>query len=199
MNPHFFYNALNTIQSFIFENDKRNASTYLSKFSRLTRTILEMSEKETVSLYEEIEALKLYLDIEKARFNTDFEYQIEIDSSIDLEFIKIPSMLIQPYVENAIKHGLLHKSNQKTLSLKFKKNQIHLEIQIEDNGIGRIKSMALNKIKNSNHQSFATEANLKRLTALNTENSTLVVEYIDKVDLNGIASGTIVFIRIPIS
>ncbi len=197
MNPHFFYNALNTIQSFIFENDKRNASTYLSKFSKLTRTILEMSEKETVSLLEEIEALKLYLDIEKVRFNKDFEYQIELDPNIDLEFIKIPSMLIQPYVENAVKHGLLHKNHQKLLNLRFKKNNMHLEIQIEDNGIGRVKSMALNKIKDSNHKSFATEANLKRLNVLNAENITVVVEYIDKQDLNGIASGTIVTIRIP--
>ncbi len=198
MNPHFFYNALNTIQAFIYDDDKRNASTYLSKFSKLTRTILEMSEKETVTLFEEIEALKLYLDIEKARFTNDFEYTVKINPELDLEFIKIPSMLIQPYVENAVKHGLLHKKELKKLDIAFKRIDSDLIINIEDNGIGRQKSEELNKIKNSGHQSFATKANLKRLNLLNN-NAKLGIEYIDKKDSHNNASGTIVVIRIPIS
>ncbi len=199
MNPHFFYNALNTIQAFIYKDDKRNASTYLSKFSKLTRTILEMSEKETVSLFEEIEALKLYLDIEQVRFTNDFEYTIHVNRQVDIEFIKIPSMLIQPYVENAIKHGLLHKKEKKYLNLSFEKNDTTLVVQIEDNGIGRQKSEALNKIKNSGHQSFATAANLKRLNLMNTNNAQLNVEFIDKKDKDGNSGGTLVIIRIPIA
>jgi Histidine kinase/Two component regulator propeller len=198
MNPHFFYNALNTIQAFIYDDDKRNASTYLSKFSKLTRTILEMSEKETVTLLEEIEALKLYLDIEKARFTNDFEYTVKINPELDLEFIKIPSMLIQPYVENAVKHGLLHKKELKKLDITFKRIDSDLIINIEDNGIGRQKSEELNKIKNSGHQSFATEANLKRLNLLNN-NAKLGIEFIDKRDRHDNATGTIVVIKIPIS
>jgi ligand-binding sensor domain-containing protein len=120
MNPHFFYNALNTIQSYILSNDKKQAVSYLSKFSTLTRTILEMSEKENITLSEEIKTLGLYLDIEKARFDEDFSYEINIAYGIDIENIKIPTMLLQPYVENAVKHGLLHKKGEKKLPLILK-------------------------------------------------------------------------------
>jgi sensor histidine kinase YesM len=120
MNPHFFYNALNTIQSYILSNDKKQAVSYLSKFSTLTRTILEMSEKENITLSDEIKTLGLYLDIEKARFDEDFSYEINIAYGIDIENIKIPSMLLQPYVENAVKHGLLHKKGEKKLPLILK-------------------------------------------------------------------------------
>jgi len=113
MNPHFFYNALNTIQAYIFTNDKKNASSYLAKFSKLTRMILEMSEKETISIQNEIEALKLYLELEKMRFEEDFNFVIEVQNSVDIDMIKIPSMLVQPYTENAVKHGLMHAKGEK--------------------------------------------------------------------------------------
>ena len=123
MNPHFFYNALNTLQSYILSNDKKQAVSYLSKFSSLTRTILEMTEKDWVTIAEEIKTLGLYLDIEKARFDDDFEYTITLDPLIDSDTVKIPSMLLQPYVENAVKHGLLHKSGIKTISITFQKKE----------------------------------------------------------------------------
>ncbi|MBP9601781.1 MAG: histidine kinase, partial [Lutibacter sp.] len=158
MNPHFFYNALNTIQSFILTNEKKQAVSYLSKFSTLTRTILEMSEKENITLSEEIKTLGLYLDIEKARFDEDFSYEINIGYGIDIENIKIPSMLLQPYVENAVKHGLLHKKGEKRLTIDFERIFDSLKITIDDNGIGRQKSAELKAIKNKDHLSFATEA-----------------------------------------
>jgi len=198
MNPHFLFNALNTIQSFIMSEDKRNASTYLSKFSKLTRLILEMSEKETITLADEIESLKLYLDLEKIRFE-HLEYNITSHSSVNAESIHIPSMIVQPYVENAIKHGLLHKKNNRKLSISFERlSNSKLLITIDDNGIGRKRSQELNHIKHTKHKSFATEANLKRLDILNQDNQDISIEYIDKFDNVNQAAGTTVKIIIPI-
>lgn len=200
MNPHFFYNALNTIQSYIFTDDKRNASSYLAKFSKLTRMILEMSEKDTVSLTEEVDALILYLELEKARFNEDdFNFSIVVDSSLDLDIVKIPSMIVQPYVENAIKHGLLHKKGKKKLTVDFYVDGNNLCISVDDNGIGRKKSGELAKIKSDKHKPFATMANLKRIEILNKGNNKIGVEYNDKADFSGIATGTTVHITIPVN
>jgi sensor histidine kinase YesM len=200
MNPHFFYNALNTIQSFILSNDKKQAINYLSKFSNLTRTILEMTEKETISIAEEVKTLGLYLDIEKARFEEDFTYKIDIDTAIDAENNKIPTMLLQPYVENAVKHGLLHKQGEKRVTISFKKEAEHLIVSIEDNGIGRQKSAELNAIKNKNHISFATEAIQNRVNLLNQYNQkNISIQYIDKTNLGNQSTGTIVVFEIPIT
>ena len=204
MNPHFFYNALNTIQSFIFTDNKREASNYLAKFSKLTRMILEMSEKDKVALSEEIKSLSLYLELEKMCFDDgDFDFQIIIDENINLEYTKIPSMIIQPYIENAIKHGLLHTKNKKNLHIilaqKITNNNINLIITIDDNGIGRKRSTEINETKREKHQSFATKANQKRLEILNqnTQNKVLV-DFIDNFDDQNQAIGTKVIITIPI-
>ena len=200
MNPHFFYNALNTIQSFILSNDKKQAVSYLSKFSNLTRTILEMTEKETISIAEEVKTLSLYLDIEKARFEEDFNYHILVDNEIDAENIKIPTMLLQPYVENAVKHGLLHKQGEKAVTIHFQKETEHIKISIDDNGIGRQKSTELNAIKNKNHNSFATEAMQNRVNLLNQYNQkNISIQYIDKTNLNNQPTGTSVVFEIPIT
>lgn len=200
MNPHFFYNALNTIQSYIFSDDKRNASAYLSKFSALTRMILEMSEKDRISINQEIKALSLYLEIEKARFNDDFNFEIQIDHSVDAELITIPPMLIQPYVENAVKHGLLHKKERKQLYISMLKSNGILIVQIEDNGIGRKKANEINQSRADKHQSFSTQANQKRLDLLNKGKTKRVgVEFIDLIDGKDVALGTRVILTIPIS
>jgi len=200
MNPHFFYNALNTIQSFILSNDKKQAVSYLSKFSTLTRTILEMSEKENITLSEEIKTLGLYLDIEKARFDEDFSYDINIGYGIDIENIKIPSMLLQPYVENAVKHGLLHKKGEKKVTIDFERIFDSLKITIDDNGIGRQKSAELKAIKNKDHLSFATEAMQNRIELLNQyKQQNITINFEDKINKNGQSSGTKVIIEIPIT
>ena len=200
MNPHFFYNALNTIQSFILSNDKKQAVTYLSKFSNLTRTILEMTEKETISIADEAKTLGLYLDIEQARFEEDFTYKIIIDPEIDAENIKIPTMLLQPYVENAVKHGLLHKQGSKVVAIHFQKKKEIIEISIDDNGIGRQKSAELNALKNKNHLSFATEATEKRIDLLNQYNqNNISIQYLDKTNLSNQPTGTTVVFEIPIT
>ena len=199
MNPHFFYNALNTIQSFIFADDKKNASTYLSKFSKLTRLILEMSEKEMITLAEEVQALQLYLDIEKIRFNDKLNFDIIVADNIEPEILKIPPMIIQPYVENAIKHGLLHKKEEGRLLIDFATRNHALVVTIDDNGIGRKKSAELNTIKENKHQPFATAANQKRLEILNKHQKNLAVEFIDKVDQAGNSTGTTVIISLPLN
>lgn len=199
MNPHFIFNALNTIQSFIYLNDKQQATEYLGKFSQLTRTILDMSNKNSVSLEEEIAAMLLYLDLEKIRFDEAMDYTIEVSPQVNPALVRIPSMIIQPYVENAVKHGLLHKKGERWLKLSFDLQNNMLKVTVEDNGIGRARSEELNKIKNKQHQSFATQANEKRLDALNRGNSGAVsVRYIDKVSVHGGPQGTTVVLMIAI-
>jgi sensor histidine kinase YesM len=198
MNPHFFYNALNTIQAYIFKNDKLNANNYLAKFSKLTRIILEMSEKDTILLSDEINAIKLYLDLEQMRFSNDFIYQINVSKDIKVDTTEFPPMLLQPYVENAIKHGLLHLNKEKVLIISIISEGNNLIISIDDNGIGRVKSNEINKQKNKGHQSFATQAIDKRLEILNKGRvNKISVEYVDKYN-NGIPTGTKVILIIPI-
>lgn len=198
MNPHFFYNALNTIQAYIFSDDKRNAITYLNKFSNLTRMILEMSEKELVPLSQEVKALTLYLELEKSRFQNNFNYEFEVDQAIDQEMVSIPAMLIQPYVENSIKHGLLHKSEDRQLKLEISRSGNLLSVTIDDNGVGREQSAKINSQRPDKPKSFSTNANQMRLELLNNGRSNKVgVKYIDKQDDRG-SLGTTVIITIPL-
>jgi len=200
MNPHFFYNALNTIQSYILDSDKKQAVGYLSKFSALTRTILEMSENEYINLNEEIKMIGFYLDIEKARFSDGFEYTIDLRHIATDEDIRIPSLLLQPYVENAIKHGLLHKQGDKKLNISFEKTNQILRVTIDDNGIGRQRSAELNRIKSQKPQSFATEAIQNRIDLLNEgRNEKITVQYIDKISVADNPLGTTVVIEIPLN
>jgi len=198
MNPHFLFNALNTIQSYIYTSDKENASRYLGKFSELTRMILDMSNKEIVAVAEEIKALQLYLELEQIRFEDKLMYSLNVDENISTETSYIPSMLIQPYVENAIKHGLLHKKTDRQLLVSFVKKDTGIMVTIDDNGIGRKRSAELNKAKTKHHESFATGANEKRLQILNKGmQQHIYLEIIDKEDAGGHAAGTSVHIYIP--
>lgn len=199
MNPHFFYNALNTIQAFIFTNDKTRANNYLAKFSKLTRLILENSEKETIILCDEINSLQLYLELEKIRFKDTFEYSIQIAENLDADNTEIPPMLIQPYVENAIKHGLLHLESTRVLKINFEINNKLLFVIIDDNGVGRKRSEEINNMKHEKPESFSTKANQSRLEILNKGKTNKIgVDYSDKVDSNGKPLGTTVTLTIPI-
>jgi two-component system LytT family sensor kinase len=199
MNPHFFYNALNTIQSYIFSDDKRNATTYLNKFSNLTRMILEMSEKDRVPLRQEIRALTLYLELEKSRFHENFSFQLNVDDQIDQEMVSIPTMLIQPYVENAIKHGLLHKTDNRELMIDIKQSEQTLQVSIDDNGVGRAQSAEYNKQRPDKPESFSSQANQIRLDILNNGRQSKVgVQFIDKHNEHQAPAGTTVIISIPL-
>jgi two-component sensor histidine kinase len=199
MNPHFIFNALNTIQSYIYLNEKQQASTYLVKFSELTRMILEMSNYETISLADEIKTLKLYLELEAMRFEDTLIFEINVAENIKTEMCKIPSMLIQPYVENAVKHGLLHKKDDRRVSVDFFIEDNLLNVVIDDNGIGREKSKQINDARKNKPQSFATIANQKRLELLNLGlNVNIGIEIIDKYDEQNMPSGTKVILKIPL-
>ncbi len=200
MNPHFVFNALNTIQSFIYSNDKSKANSYLGKFSNLIRIILDSSSKKAISLTEEVETLQLYIDLEVMRFENTLQANIYVDNSLDTDSISIPPMLIQPFVENAIKHGLLHKINNRKLNISFKPsaNKKALEIEIDDNGIGREQSALINAQKKDEHNSFAIKANQTRIDLLNQLSyNKIVLEIIDKKDADNIAKGTTVKLFIP--
>ena len=197
MNPHFVFNALNSIQDFILLNQKELASDYLGDFADLMRGYLDHSQEDKISLQEEIELLELYLKLEKVRFEDDFVYEVNTAKVLD-KSISIPSFLIQPYVENALKHGLLHKKGIKKLIIKFTQhNDKILECEIEDNGIGREASA---KIKaNSKHKSFASEANKTRLELLNSNSKDKIgAQIIDLIDASNQNSGTLVKLTIPI-
>jgi hypothetical protein len=199
MNPHFIFNALNTIQSYIYLNDKQNASSYLVKFSELTRMILDMSNDDLINLRDELKTLRLYLDLEKMRFEDTLICDLSIDEDLDLDHAKIPSMLIQPYIENALKHGLMHKKNERKLWLKFEGRGAFLEVTIEDNGVGRKKAEEINQQKASKREVFALEANQKRIELLNVGHQEQInVQIIDKHDPDGTATGTKVVLRLPI-
>ncbi len=199
MNPHFMFNALNSIQEFILTNDKRKANTYMGKFADLMRMTLDMSNKKLIDLTDEIKVLELYLELEALRFEEHFTYKLTTDDKVRNADIQLPSMLIQPYVENAIKHGLLHKQGEKELSVSFTiEEQNILSCTIADNGIGRKRSNEINTMRKVQYTSFATGATQKRLELLNHERQqTIAVKYDDLEDNNGISQGTKVSIKIP--
>ncbi len=198
MNPHFIFNALNSIQEYIVLNEKDLASSYLIKFSRLIRIYLDHSREDNVWLSEEIKALEIYLELEKNRFEDLLDYTISVSEEIQTKSIKIPSLFIQPYVENALKHGLLHKPNDRQLTIIFKLNALKdaLICSIEDNGIGIKASQEINALRSPLHKSFATNANEKRVELLNSNRERKIT--VDTVDLAlAKAAGTRVVIMIP--
>lgn len=202
MNPHFMFNALTTVQEQIMQGSKGEAYTQLGNFATLTRQVLSASGKKHISLEEEVEMLTLYLDFEKKRFGDSFLFDIDLADDIDPEELKIPPMLVQPYAENAMKHGLLHKTTgDRLLKISFSmENDTMLRVEIEDNGVGRKKSAEFNAQKiNKSHQSFATAATGKRLELLNLGLDTPITsEIIDLYDTQGAATGTKAIIFVPV-
>lgn len=201
MNPHFIFNTLNSIQDFILLNEKENANFYLGKFSKLMRMVLDMSNKEQITFKEEIELLKVYLELEALRFDKDFYYKIsgEDKLSYSQDSIEFPPLLIQPFVENAIKHGLLHRKGKKVLFIDFTLEDDILTCTINDNGVGRKISNEINAIRQKSYASFATNATKNRLDLINSVHQNAVsVTYIDKKDKEDIAIGTEVIVKIAI-
>ena len=198
MNPHFMFNILNAVQGLIYSNQKSRATEYLGKFSDLMRKILDTSDKNEVTIEKEFETLDLYISLEKARFEDDFEYRISFPPNVDLARYKIPSMIIQPFVENAIKHGLMHKPGFKKLDIKVEFLNDVWCFTIDDNGIGRKASEIINQ-KIKKHISFATKAIESRVKLINkTTNITIDIEIIDKKSKLEEPLGTRIKIYIPI-
>lgn len=194
MNPHFIFNSLNTISYFVVSEQKNKAKEYLKKFSKLLRTILNFSQQDTVTLQEEIDALKNYLEIEATRFDDSFKYEFLIEESIELEAIKIPPMILQPFVENAIIHGLRNSQKEsKLLSIKILDEENLVKIIIKDNGIGRKES---EKFKSANpNKSFGIHITQQRVELYNhTSTNKITIETHDLLD----ESGTEVILRISV-
>jgi ligand-binding sensor domain-containing protein len=197
MNPHFLFNSLNSIQSFIVNSDIDNAIHYLSKFSQLMRRTLSNSRESYVTLRDELQALQLYIEIEKLRFNDKFEYKIIIDPEIDESFIEIPPMILQPYVENAIIHGLMHKSEVGHLLIELKLINENLQVIIQDDGVGRERASEIKRESGIERKSRGMLITSERLEILNQyTKDTYTVKVVDLTNEQGLPSGTSVEITI---
>lgn len=198
MNPHFIFNSLNSIRAYVISNETKKASDYLNKFARVIRLILHYSSKDTISLKEELEALSLYIELEQMRFREDFGFTLKIGTGVNFETLLLPPLILQPYVENAIVHGLAPKTGAKELLVEVSKSNSNLCFVIRDNGVGRSYSKDIRSVRDPQHKSVAMELTRKRIELSGDKRSE--EENIKVVDLmeNGHPSGTEVRIKLPL-
>ena len=198
MNPHFMFNSLNSIKSYVLEAKPEIAADYLSRFSHLIRRILHNSREKNISLNEEIETLDLYLSLEQFRFENAFQYKIEKDHKLIENEITIPPMLLQPFIENAIWHGLMHKKEAGRLLLNFELENGNLKCIIDDNGIGRRKAKELKSLSARKHKSMGLSITQNRVQLMNSLDSMgIEIEIIDKM-INEVSEGTKIILTIPL-
>jgi hypothetical protein len=194
MNPHFIFNALTSIQNYMYRNDPDATAGYLARFSFLMRSILSNSSKDSISLAEEIEILKSYIELEKMRLNHSFEYEILYSEELETELIHIPPMLIQPFIENAIRHGLGEIKNNGMLSVSFEDRGEFLQIQIVDNGIGINESRKSNR---AGHKSMALSIFTQRMQLIRKRSRKIPPPRIEDRSESG-SEGTFVELYLPI-
>ena len=198
MNPHFIFNALNSIKKFVISNDAENADIYLGKFSRLIRSILNTTRESDISLGKEIEMLTLYLELEKLRFGEKLDYHIHLDPSLKEGSIFIPTMIVQPFIENAILHGIMHKDCcDGKIWISFLDHGDHLEINVKDNGVGRKAAADISLNNKDSHNSLGIEVTAKRLEALKTNSKVPSGFEIEDLEEGGNPAGTLVKIFVP--
>ena len=199
MNPHFLFNSLNSIKLYIINNDKKNAVHYLNKFSKLVRKILEASSLKEISLAEELETVDLYMNIENIRFSNEINFNVSIDDDIDIHTVKIPSLILQPFLENALWHGLSSKEGEKKIDLQVSSDTGNfIEISITDNGVGRDASEIIKKNRVLKHKSVGIEITKERLTNFAKDyQNTFDVTINDLFDKDNNAIGTRVVLHIP--
>lgn len=199
MNPHFIFNSLNSINMFILENNKLQASEYLSKFSRLVRLILQNSQETFIPLEKELDALQLYLELESLRFQDKFEYRISVSDEIDITVLKVAPLIIQPYVENAIWHGLMHKKEHGHLAVELYQEGRTLLCKITDDGIGRKQASAL-KGSSAATKSLGMRITADRIALLQQQKDKNTSIFITDLMLpDGKPGGTEVLIKIPVN
>ena len=196
MNPHFIFNALNSVNHFIAQQDERTANKFLSEFSQLMRLVMENSQEDFIPFNKEQEILLLYLKLEHYRFRDKFEYEIQIDESINAEAVEVPPMLIQPYIENAVWHGLRYKETKGKLSLHFLKADSHMIVKIQDDGIGRKRSAELKTQNQRKHNSTGIRNIDERLSIINKVYKT---NYRVEIEDATSGTGTIVSIYLPLT
>jgi signal transduction histidine kinase len=192
MNPHFIFNCLNSIQSFIINNDLETTNEYLTEFAHLIRQTMDCAEKGAISITHEIKYLSRYIELEKMRFGHSFDYSISVDEAIDTDNTYLPSMILQPYVENSIRHGVRHKTDGRGLiEIGFRQQGEQLLCIVEDNGIGRLKARQLRSQVHVEYQSKGMTLAAERVKALNRQHNEFVaIEVIDKVDAEKAPTGT---------
>lgn len=199
MNPHFIFNALNSIQTFMMKNETEQALAYLSRFARLIRNVLDHSQLNSISITRETDMLENYLELERLRLSERFDYRIMIDPKLDSDFLEIPAMVIQPFVENAIWHGLQHKNERGLLTIEFIRRENQILCVIEDNGIGRDAATTLKQQSHPTHISRGVQITKDRLQIYNSRfkmDASFDIE--DLKDANGNATGTRVNLWFPL-
>lgn len=194
MNPHFIFNALNSIQALVVKGDTKSSYKYLSSFSDLIRGALTNSESELVNFEDELKMLQHYVELEKLRFKNELNVEIVRNG---VEGILVPPMLIQPFVENAIKHGLLHKEGEKQLRIEFELGE-ELVCTITDNGVGRKRANEIQERQGRKYTSFSTSAIERRFSILKRIHGEQLGFDVDDLEENGISTGTKVILRIPV-
>jgi len=197
MNPHFIFNCLNSIKVLMQEREIDKGVTYLTTFSKLIRTLFNNADKKEITLYDEIETCKLYLQLEAMRFDSKFSYAVHIDDAIDLKSVHVPALIIQPFIENAIWHGIVPKKNEGKVLLSVQKNKDTIEIIIDDDGIGREASRQNKASANIGHQSKGVNLTQSRLELDNIlQERQAKLQIFDKLDETGKPSGTKVILQI---
>lgn len=199
MNPHFIFNSLASIQNSIINDDPLKASKYLSRFSKLFRNILESSNEELIPLEEEIKTIENYLELQKIRFPEKFDYTIKTDERLDPENIRVPPMIAQPFIENAIEHGIKHLDSKGNVSVRFRMQNDMIELSVEDDGIGRKKAQDIRNMQDPSHRSLATAITMDRIRVLNKKLKNKITFTIkDLKNETGEATGTMVVMEIPV-
>lgn len=199
MNPHFLFNSLNSIKLYIINNEQKNAVHYLNKFSKLVRKILEASSQREISLSEELETVELYMNIENIRFNNEIDFRIDVDRDINVENIKIPSLTLQPFLENSLWHGLSPKEGEKKIHLLVKKrDKGHVTIEIQDNGVGRLAAETNNENRVLKRKSVGIHITKERLANFSKDYlNKFDLSLVDLFDEGGNPSGTKVILDLP--
>ena len=198
MNPHFIFNSLNSVNGFISQNEEIKANRYLSDFSKLMRTVLNNSNNESIPLDEELKSLEIYLSLEHSRFPDKFDYQLNVDVGLDTREIGVPPMLIQPYIENAIWHGLRYKESKGNLSVNLAEENNALVVTISDDGIGRAKSKSLKTEHQKDYKSAGMSKTKERLELLNKLYDKDYEVHVEDLMENNEAQGTCVTLKLPI-
>ena len=199
LNPHFIFNSLTAIQSYIFRNEPYEAGKYLANFSKLIRLFLENSRHKLISIGKEKETLNYYLGLQAFRFDGKFEYSISVNSNIDEEHVQIPPMLAQPFIENSIEHGIIHLGHKGKIDIRYILKNDNLIIEIEDNGIGINNAQGAKNIKWQKHKSLATVITQERLNNLKRiYGKTIKMEIIDLASQkNSQKQGTLIRFNMP--
>jgi sensor histidine kinase YesM len=199
MNPHFIFNSLSGIHHFILHEPPSKAASYLTRFSKLIRAILRSSIEDYISLSEERSTIENYLELQKIRFPDKFSFTVEMDEALDPENTFIPCMIIQPFVENAIEHGIKHLNAEGQISVRFSRKNTMVLIEVKDDGIGRTKAREYTLNQDKDHQSLSTSLILERINSLNkTLKQKITLDIRDLVNDQGEPAGTEVTLLVPL-